>query len=113
MMIGVAVFAVGESDYQSWQVARDSAARQAYQLAAPARVDAGYEANAVYLEIPLYERTGHLSRPLTSWSADQLPTFLGPDRAVFRLFFAPRGDPRPGVDYDSIAPGRIVIERIK
>jgi hypothetical protein len=102
------MYVAGEQDYQAWQVARDAAARMAYQMVPPSRVDAGYEANATYWELPLYERTG---KPVGKQPSDIYgePSLLGPPNPSFRLEFASRDDPRPGVSYWSLAPGRIVI----
>jgi hypothetical protein len=105
---GVALYVVGEQDYQAWQAARERAAQMAYQWAEPAQVQAGYEANGVYVEVPVFERTGRAAAP------DRLLEggFAVPGPAQPRLWlrFAPRGDSRPGVDYDSLRPGRIVID---
>ena len=98
---GLAMYVAGEHDYLAWQVARDQAARLAYQSVAPDLVQAGFEANAVYVELPRYERTGR---------AD-LFAILGPSRPLITLRFASPSDPRPGVSYASLAPGRIVLDR--
>ena len=96
---GLLLYVVGEQDYLAWQAARDRAALLAYQTTPPDQVQAGFEANAVYVELPAYERTGH---------AD-LFAILGPVRPRITLLFAPPTDPRPGVSYWSLAPGRIVL----
>ena len=97
---------VYEQDYQSWQKARDQAAQLAYRCAEPTRVNAGYEANAVYAEIPTYEttRTTLLPRPV-----GRDLTLFGPVRPDLWLTFAAPDDSRPGVGYRSSAPGKIVI----
>jgi hypothetical protein len=102
------LYVVGEQDYQAWQVARDQAARLAYHGVPPSQVDAGYEANAVYWEIPLYDRT---NIPVGAQPSDVYgePSLIGPPNARFRLYFAGPADPRPGVDYSSVAPGKLVI----
>ena len=64
------------------------------------QVQAGYVANAVYATLPLYQRTGRLG-----WL-----TQGGPPRPRLVLAFAPLNDPRPGVDFYSLRPGRIVVE---
>lgn len=97
---GLAFYTAGEQDYQAWQVARDRAAHMAYGLAVPADVQAGYPANAVYAAIPYYEQTGAVN-----WLEQG-----GPPHPRLTLLFAPPGDPRPGVDYQSLRPGRIVID---
>jgi hypothetical protein len=98
---GLLLYVVGEQDYLAWQAARDRAALLAYQTAPPDQVQAGFEANAVYVELPRYERTGQ---------AD-LFAILGPARPQVTLLFASAADPRPGVSYWSLAPGRIVLAR--
>lgn len=102
------LYVVGEQDYQAWQVARDQAARLAYQRVPPSQVDAGYEANAIYWEIPLYERT---NRPVGAQPSDVYgePSLVGPPNPILRLAFAGFADRRPGFDYSSMAPGRVVI----
>jgi hypothetical protein len=107
ILAGVLAYAAGEQDYQAWQAARDQAARLAYTTYPAEDVAAGYEAYGVYVELPLFERTGHLSRPITG--DDLVPTLLGPLHPRARLEFAGPGDPRPGADYGSLASGRIVI----
>jgi hypothetical protein len=96
---GLTLYVVGQQDYVAWQVARDRAAHLAYQLASPDQVHAGFEANAVYVELPSYERTGR---------ADFF-AILGPAHPQITLVFASARDPRPGVSYSSLAPGRIVL----
>jgi hypothetical protein len=97
---GLALYVIGEQDYLSWQAARDQAAHLAYQVASPSDVHAGFEANAVYVELPRYERTGR---------ADFF-AILGPEHPRITLRFAAAGDPRAGVSYWSLAPGRIVLD---
>jgi hypothetical protein len=106
---GLAMYVVGEQDYLAWQAARDQAARLAYQSVPRDQVQAGFEANAVYVELPRYERTGR---------AD-LFAILGPSQPAITLRFGSqldprlgsRSDPRPVVPYVSLAPGRIVLDR--
>jgi hypothetical protein len=97
--IGVAVYATGEQDYQSWQLARDQAARLAYQKFPADEVQAGYVANAIYATLPLYQRTGQLG-----WL-----TQGGPPNPRLVLRYGPLNDPRPGFDFYSMRPGRIVL----
>ena len=96
---GLTLYVLGEQDYLAWQSARDRAAHLAYQMASPGQVQAGFEANAVYVELPRYERTGR---------AD-LFAILGPAHPDITLLYAPPADPRPGGTYSSLAPGRIVL----
>ena len=100
---GLAFFIVGEQDYIACQVARDQAARIAYQSAAPDTVNAGYEANAVYAALPYYEKTGLIGPGNRNFA------LFGPQHPLHWLEFARPGDPRPGVDYQSLRPGRVVI----
>ena len=96
---GLIVYVAGEQDYLAWQAARDRAALIAYQAVPRDQVQAGFEANAVYVELPNYERTGR---------AD-LFAILGPAHPRITLRFAPASDPQPGVPYSSLAPGRIAL----
>jgi hypothetical protein len=103
---GLALYVIGEQDYLAWQAARDQAAHLAYGMASSDQVQAGFEANAVYVELPRYERTGR---------AD-LFAILGPEHPRITLLFAPYHDPRMGmrdapesVSYSSLAPGRIEL----
>jgi 4-amino-4-deoxy-L-arabinose transferase-like glycosyltransferase len=96
---GLALYVVGEQDYLAWQAARDRAALLAYQTTPAVEVQAGFEANAVYVELPAYQRSGR---------AD-LFAILGPTHPRITLLFAAASDPRPGVSYSSLASGRIVL----
>jgi hypothetical protein len=98
---GLVMYVVGEQDYLAWQAARDQAARLAYQSVARDQVQAGFEPNGVYVELPRYERSGR---------AD-LFAILGPLQPAITLRFAPAADPRPGVPYGSLASGKIVLAR--
>ena len=99
LAIGLGIYATGEQDYQSWQVARDQAARLAYRQVPPDRVQAGYVANAIYATLPLFQRTGELG-----WL-----TQGGPPDPRLVLRYAALNDPRPGFDFYSLRPGRIVL----
>jgi hypothetical protein len=110
MGLGLVVYAVGEQDYQAWQAARDQAARAAYATMGPDRVQAGFEANAVYWEIPYFEAHGTLPQDGGPQRVAGVPAFAGPADAAACLVFAPAGDPRPGVAYDSASPGKIVVQ---
>jgi hypothetical protein len=96
---GLTLYVVGEQDYLAWQAARDQAAQLAYGLVSPTQVQAGFEANAEYVELPTYERTG---------TADFF-AILGPAHPEITLLFASESDSRAGVSYRSLAPGRIVL----
>jgi hypothetical protein len=98
---GLAMYIVGEQDYLAWQAARDQAARLAYQAVPARQVMAGFEANGVYVSLPDYERTGRI----------ELFAVTGPAHPAITLVFGGPSDPRPGVSYRSIAPGRIILER--
>jgi hypothetical protein len=108
IVAGLSFYAVGEQDYEAWQQARDQAARLAYQQVDPLQVNAGYEANAVYGEIPYYDRTGQDLSNLGVTGAYDF-SLDGPQHPALRLEFAPYDDPRPGVSYTSLASGRVVI----
>ena len=98
---GLMLYVIGEQDYLAWQAARDRAALLAYAAAPRDQVQAGFEANGVYVALPSYDRSGH---------ADLFAT-LGPVYPQITLLFASASDPRPGVSYSSLAPGRIVLVR--
>lgn len=107
LLCGLGLYVLGQQDYEAWQVAADRAARLAYQTAAPAEVQAGYEANGVYAEVPAYEQSGRLIAPeLLALGGFAVS---GPAHPRLRLRYAPPDDPRPGVDYRSFRSGRIVI----
>jgi len=105
VLAGLAVYAVGEQDYQAVQSARNHAACLAYLYAPPSDVNAGYEANAVYLELPYYEHAGTVlggvPQPGTSKPGPLDPTIT--------LVGALPDDPRPGYPYSSLAPGKVVL----
>jgi hypothetical protein len=107
-VVSIGIYAVGEQDYQAWQVARNYAACLAYQYAAPFDVYAGYEANAVYGVVPYYERTGVI---LGGPPVPGRPNFSvdGPADPIIRIVFAGPNDPRPGYNYSSWAPGKVVL----
>lgn len=108
---GVVVYAIGAQDYEGWMVARDQAARMAYRLAgSPALVNAGYESNAVYVEVPTYDQRGIMLGGLAvpgapDWSVD------GPRYPGYHIETVGPNDPRPGATYHSLASGRVVVVR--
>ncbi|HET9781463.1 MAG TPA: glycosyltransferase family 39 protein, partial [Candidatus Dormibacteraeota bacterium] len=99
------VACVYEQDYESWQSARDQAARLAYRCAPPSRVNAGYEANATYVAVPAYEATG--VEPVARVSRNSI--IFGPPNPDLWLTFAGPEDSRAGVPYSSAAPGKVAI----
>jgi len=103
---GLVVYAVGEQDYQAWQLARSRAAAEAYTLAPRDQVATGYEIFGTDVTNPLYERTGHIPIRPAGFS------FTGPEHPRYGLFFAGPNDPRPGIWYGSLAPGKVVIVEV-
>lgn len=103
-LAGLSMHVVAQQDYEAWQVARDKAARFAYQFAAPETVLVGYEPYAVYVVVPEYERDNSID-------VNSATNFLinGPDHARIVVVYALADDPNPGFTYDSVAPGKIVI----
>jgi hypothetical protein len=108
-LLGLAMFAVGEQDLQAILVARDAVARQAYSQASPLDVQAGYESNAVYGEVPYYERTGILLSSLSKAGPSGDFSTRGPEHPLLEVQFACSNDPRPGVSYRSVASGRLIL----
>lgn len=110
-LANLGAWAVAEQDYLAWQAAAERVARSVYAQVPPLDVAAEYELNANYAAVPYYDRTGRYAEtaPGRASLAD-LTVFLefGPSDPRVRLCFAGRGDPRPGADYFSLAPGRIV-----
>jgi len=100
----------GEQDYLAWEFARDQAARQAYQFFPPQQVDGGYEANAVYVDVPAYDRTGSIKDGLATGYGDYGSVMYGPPHPKIRLEFAPAWDPRPGVVYHSLGTGKVILD---
>ena len=100
LVVGVVYYAFAEQDYLAWQQARDQAARLVYGQVDPALVDAGYEATASHVAVPVLAATGRVVID---------PIDLIPAHPRVRLLFAPADDRRPGVSWNSISPGRIVV----
>jgi hypothetical protein len=101
--LGIGLYAVAQQDYEAWQQARERAAQTAYHRRPAAEVNAGYEANAVHVVIPGYER-GEMN-------FNQATTVLltnSPQTKLW-LWFAQPNSPLPGVRYSSLAPGKIVV----
>jgi hypothetical protein len=102
-VLGIGLYTVAQQDYEAWQRARDQAAQMAYHSRPAAEVNAGYEANAVYVVIPEYER-GSIT------FSQAIPFLLGgPQQPKLWLWFAPANSPLPGVKYSSLSPGKIVV----
>ena len=93
----IGIYAVGEQDYVAWHDARDRLARTAYESLQPWQVNAGFEEEAV-----------HVWEPATDSLGRSGPTAVEACPKV-ALAWAPLGDPRPGVTYNSLAPQKIVI----
>jgi hypothetical protein len=97
LAVGIGIYAVGEQDYLSWQVARDKAAQLAYAKYPAYLVDAGYEEAAQHVWIPAAEDPTHTAPTDVSQHPDAL------------VIFTTRSDRRPGFDYSSLVPGRVVV----
>jgi hypothetical protein len=115
MVIGLALFVVGEQDYFAWQEARTVAVRQLSATVDPLTVNAGYEANAVYGALPSYE--AHGTFPIHHVPGenprDQTIAFLlsGPDDPAYTLCVVSAAAAGKGVNYWSLAPGKIITVR--
>jgi hypothetical protein len=97
------LYGVSQDDFEAWQGARDVAAQGAYAAAmsrhlSASAVEGGWEEDGVHYLLPTYIRTGRAP----AYEGAGLPG------ATIRVMFSGRGDPRPGQDYTSVAPGRIV-----
>jgi hypothetical protein len=92
-------YAVGESDYLAWHQARMAAAHIAYQTYRPWQVRAGFEeeANSVYI-------------PATDDPTRTLPGAVDVCPKAY-LQWTSQSDPRPGANFNSLFPGRIVVVR--
>jgi hypothetical protein len=110
LAIGLGVYVVGEQDYQAWMAARYQAAQLAYTMAPATEVDAGYEQNGVYVGLPYYERTGTILPGKSGYRIRDF-SFVGPADPVLEVATVGPGDPRPGFDYRSLAPGRVIVVR--
>ncbi len=105
LVLGLAVYAVGEQDYQSWQLARAAAERDALHRVPASQVFSGYEPYAVDVVLPEYERTGRLP----SFADRRSASLEIPPHPRLALVITDAGDPRPGFPYSSLAPGKVVI----
>ena len=99
------VYVAGEQDYLAWQNARERLATAVYAAHPAGSFFPGYEPYAVHDILPRYELRGDSGGP-----AAGLPSSDGPGDPAIVLLVTGRGDPRPGVDYESLVPGRIVVD---
>lgn len=106
---GIALYVAGEQDLQAWQVARNNATCLAYQYARPDQVYAGYEAMAVYVEVPYYDLHGAILGGVALDTNTVYFSLYGPVNPFLSVRFAPLDDPRPGYAYSSLAPGKLVV----
>jgi 4-amino-4-deoxy-L-arabinose transferase-like glycosyltransferase len=112
LLLGLGLYIVGEQDFEAWHVARHAAAALAFAQVPATGVDAGYEENAMAVEVPSYEANGVILGGLMRNALDLDYAATGPAHPVIRLEFARLDDPRPGVDYHALtASGRIVLVR--
>ena len=99
LLLWAAVYLIGEQDYVAWQTARRAAAAIAYRTFPPSQVAAGFEEEANYVWLPAAAAPfGALPRHVV-------------DCPRAALVWALAGDPRPGANYSSVQPGRIVVVR--
>ena len=98
LSFSIGLYAIGEQDYISWQVARDRAARQAYAQVGPSNVEAGFEQDAENVWLPAADNPNQ-GLPLLVHDPPQL-----------KLAFGNTNDKRPGFTYNSAAPGKVIIE---
>jgi hypothetical protein len=106
---GAVVYVACEQDLQAWQVARNNAVCLAYQYASPSDVSAGYEANAVYVEVPYYERTGAILGGLWIKPGDPNFSLNGPADPIIQIVSSGPTDSRSGYNYSSLSPGKVVL----
>jgi hypothetical protein len=97
----------GEQDYEAWQGARLAAAQLAYSISSPSRVDAGYELNGLYWELPIYDATGTL--PPRDPESQFSHAFIGPPCIDWKVYVVRPADPRSGFPYASVAPGKVIV----
>jgi hypothetical protein len=104
MAVGLGVYVVGEQDYQAWQRARFALAQSVYASHNPATVDAGYEMNGTFWELPHYDATGSL--PPRDPGSNISGALGGPRDPQVRLEFTQSKEQR-SMHYDSMASGWI------
>lgn len=100
-----ALYVVTEQDYLAWQGARDVMARSVVRQAPGSSFYPGYEPYGVLVVIPAVEAGRRLHSPDAL-----LPLSGAPRDPDLVLVISARDDPRPGISYDSLAPGRVVLE---
>lgn len=109
--VAVAAYVIGEQDLMNWQAARDQLARDLYRTVSPLAVNAGYVPNALYAEIPYYERTGRLpprnlaGNLVLPWAA------VGPAQPRYIVCFAPPAT-AGGRMYRSLGAGSVISEPV-
>ncbi len=105
LVAGLGVYAIGEQDYQAWQVARATAELRAVQTVPASDVFSGFEPYAVDVVLPAIDRTGRLP----PYANRHATTLEAPAHPRLVLLIEPPGDTRPGVPYSSLSPGKIVL----
>jgi hypothetical protein len=104
----VAFFGVGQQDHLAWEDARTDLARSLLATTPGFQLQLGYNLNESLVAIPYFDQTGRL--PPDAPQNVRIPwALVGPSAPRYTLCYASRGDPRPGRDYTSAAPGRIVV----
>ena len=93
-------FAVSQADYLAWQESREAVAQLAYRGQPASMVDSGYESVAVHVAMPRFAS----GVPIGFDAVD-----MHPPHPRLVLLFAASDDRRPGVTWQSIAPGKIVL----
>jgi hypothetical protein len=104
LLAGTMLYAAGEQDRQAWELARHSLALEAYQRLPPSQVDAGWEENGPMVLIPYLNHD-----PGATTDANAACMWQCGIRAPLELWFTSPDDPRPGVEYKSLAPGKFVL----
>jgi hypothetical protein len=106
LAVGVAFYAVAEQDRQAWREAVHRAAAVAYTRESPEHVYAGFDEMGDDWVVPELNRSGQPPGGLRNFA-------LRLNDPRLELRFAAPGDPRPGAEYGSIAPGRVVIVAVR
>ena len=104
----VAFFAFGEQDHMAWEAASAAVARSLLVTTSGLEMRFTYSLEGSLVEIPYFDQTGRL--PPGAGPDPRIPWALnGPSSPRYTLCYARQGDPRAGQDYESAAPGRIVV----